>query len=207
MNGDESIETAFLVLRLTQYGENSLIATGISPEQGKLTFMVHGGRGSGRRGVSPFRLFGRLAVTYTPSNREMQHCTIVELLEDNGDVSHDYARYACACWLCQFSLANVLPGMALEYYFKSLSVAFTRLAKNNQVPTAAVVTGVLLVYKQENGLLPSMEGDTRRQSQCQLLLQMALGGDIPALQEQNWLALRDWTISLLRQTDCIVPAI
>ena len=205
MNVEDAIETDYLVLRVTQYGENSLIAAGISPEQGKLSFVVHGGRGSGRRGVSPFRLFSRLHLVYTPSTRELQKCTSAELVRDYSGVSHDYGRYACACWLCQFSLANVLPGLALEYYFQSLAVAFERLSANSNVPTAAIVTGVLLVYMQENGFLPQMEGDTKRQSQCQLLFQMALGGDVPALQDQNWLALRDWAIGLLRQTDCIVP--
>jgi recombinational DNA repair protein (RecF pathway) len=206
MNGEDAVEIDFLVLRVTQYGENSLIAAGVSPEQGRLSFMVHGGRGSGRRGVSPFRLFSRLHLVYTPSTRELQKCTSAELVGDYGGVSQDYGRYACACWLSQFSLANVLPGLSLEYYFRSLAVGLERLSANRSVPTAAVLTGILLVYMQENGFLPQMEGDPKGQSQCQLLLQMALGGDIPALQEQNWLALRDWTIGLLRQTDCIVPA-
>ncbi|MBP5640969.1 MAG: recombination protein O N-terminal domain-containing protein [Victivallales bacterium] len=205
MTESDTIETEFLVLRVTQYGENSLIAAGFTPELGKLSFAIHGGKGSGRRGVTPFRLFCHLKVKYVPSSRELQKCVSAELVDDFSAVSHDYERYSCACWLSQFSLTNVLPGMPTEYYFRAVSVAFSRLAKT-VLPVPAILTGVLLVYMQENGMLPQMEGDVRRQSQCQLLLQMALGGDVPALQKQNWLAIRDWTIGVLRQTDCILPA-
>ena len=41
--------------------------------------------------------------------------------------------------------------------------------------------------------------------QCQVLVDMALGGPVPALRDDNWLALRDWVLGRLAQTDGILP--
>lgn len=202
----ESLETDYLVLRTTVYGESGLIVSGVSPEQGKLSFMVHGARRGGRRGGSVFGLFRKLRLSYRPQERELQSCDDAELVSDHGSVSSDFGRYTGACWLSQFALQNILPGMSSSYFFDSLDLGFSRLA-SGVGSVASIETGVMLVYMQENGVMPLFgEGEERQAAQCQLLLEMALGGQIPALREDNWVALRDWAAGVLRGSECVVPS-
>ena len=197
-------ETAFLALRTTPYSENSMIVAGVSPQHGRLSFLVGGALRCGRRGRSPFGLFRRLRVSFTPRERDLQAVDEAELLEDYTPLTRDYQGYECACWLAQFALGNVLPGQAAEFTFRSLRVAFVRLAACD-VPPVAVQTGVLLVYMNENGLLEADAAQPQQTRQCQVLVDMALGGPVPALRDDNWLALRDWVLGRLAQTDGILP--
>lgn len=199
----DAVETEYVALRTTPYGENSMVVTGISPVHGRLAFMVSSALRSGRRGRSPFDLFRRLRVTYTPRERDLQAVEAVELLEDYSLLTRDYAGYQCACWLAQFLLDNILPGLPCEFTYRSLCIALQRLAACAVNPLS-VQTGVLLVYLNENGHLDA-DAEPQQVQQCQILVDMALGGAIPALRDDNWQALRDWVLGRLVATDGILP--
>lgn len=200
----ESVETDFLVLRTVACGENSLVASGVSPQFGRVSFLVWGGQSGGRRRPCVFGLFRRLQVRYVPQDSDMQTHAEATIEQDYGGVSQHYERYEAGCYLARFALDNVLPGMSAPVFFEALVMAFRRLSETS-VGVPSIIMGVLMVYMQENGLLPPFEGQVRQAAQCQLLLDMALGGDIPALRADNWLALCDWALGILARSDCLLP--
>ena len=89
--------------------------------------------------------------------------------------------------------------------FESVRIALERLAAQSALP-AAVITGVVLVYLREGGWLSDYDDSPQTARQIQILLEMALGGDIPRLAKDNWEQLHQWALALLRMNDeCIMP--
>lgn len=196
--------TEFLVLRTTRVGDSKIIANGVTPSSGRLSFMVYGS-GSGRRGGVEFGLFRLLQVTYLDNGRELKRCETVEVLADYGGVSRVYERYSAGCWLSRFGLANMLPGLGCPYLFQAMKIGFERLSSGDLLPEA-IVTGVILVYLREGGWLSDYEDSPETARQIQALLEMALGGEAPRLTDGNWRELHEWTRALLRlNEECVIP--
>ena len=200
----ELLETDFIVLRKTQYGDSKLIVNGLTPT-GRLSFIVYGAIGSGKRGGLVFELFRHLHVSYAETDRELQKCKDAEILADYSSLVRDFDSYSAACWLSQFSLANMPSGLDCQCFFESIRIGLERLANQTTLP-AAIVTGIVLVYLREGGWLSDYEDSPQSARQIQILLDMALGGDIPRLAKDNWEALHKWTLDLLSLNDgCIMP--
>ena len=197
-------ESKFLVLRKTPYQGSSLIVAGLSPELGQMGFFIRQPSQKGQRGFSYFDLFRLLRVNYRKGKGELYYCQEAECLADYSALASLYENFQAACWLAQFALANVLPGLAQPRFFQSLLVALHRLSEQRQSP-AAVLTGVCLTWLEEAGCLDSTALSSSEMAQCQLLLQMAAGGDMPALTEENWQQLWLWSYTQLKQCECHTP--
>ena len=198
-------ETDFIVLRKTQYGDSKLIINGLTPT-GRLSFIVYGAVGSGRHGGLVFERFRLLRVSYAETDHELQKCKEAETLADYSSLVHDFDAYSAACWLSQFSLANMPPALDCQCFFESIKIGLGRLANQVALPST-VITGIGLVYLREGGWLSDYEDSPQSARQIQILLDMALGGDIPRLAKDNWEALRQWTLSLLSLNDgCVMPS-
>lgn len=201
----EAIETEYLVLRKVPYGEGDLIVNGITPDQGKVAFLIYHALSSGKRRFPHFDLFRCLRVRYTPRQNELQKCQDCELLEDFAGVSAAYGNFQAACWLARFALDNVLPGIAHEHFFRATCNAYRTLAARS-LPSAAILSGVCLVYLHEAGWLSDYQDSPQTVQQCQWLIDMALGVTAaPALTERNWQDIFAWCKGLLLQCDCAVP--
>ena len=197
-------ETDFIVLRTTRYGEGKLIVNGLTPS-GRLSFIAFGAVGGGKKGGLDFELFRLLHVSYQETERELQKCNDTAIIADYGGLAHHFDSYSAACWLSQFSLANMPSGLDCRYFFESVRIALERLAAQSALP-AAVITGVVLVYLREGGWLSDYDDSPQTARQIQILLEMALGGDIPRLAKDNWEQLHQWALALLRMNDeCIMP--
>lgn len=201
---NDEVVTDYLVLGKVPYGEGGLIVNGISPERGKLAFMVYGAVTGGKRKFPHFDLFRHLRVRYIPGREDLQNCRESELIEDFSALSSDYAAFQAACWLARFSLDNVLPGIAHEHFFQASCLAYQRLAAKALVPPA-VLTGVCLVYLYEAGWLSDYQDLPQTVAQCQRLIDMAMGAEPPALTERNWQDLFAWCKGLLLQSECTLP--
>ena len=143
MPQDNNRETDFIVLRTTRYSEGKLIVNGLTPN-GRLSFITYGA-GDGKRGGLTFGLFRLLHVVYEESDRDLQKYSQADVLADYGAVAQDFDNYSAACWLSQFSLANMPSGLDCVYYFESLKIALERLSAKSILPAAAL-TGIILVF-------------------------------------------------------------
>ena len=200
---ENNFETQFLVLRITPYQGSSLIVTGLSPGLGQLGFFIRQNY-KGKNAFTFFDLFRLLRVNYRKSRGELYYCDEAESLADFSALSQDYQNFQAACWLAKFALANVLPGLSQPRFFLASIVSLQRLSLRQQSP-AAVLTGLCLTYLEEAGCLDILRLSTSEAAQCRLLLQMAAGGDMPVLTEENWQQLWLWSYTQLQHSECHAP--
>lgn len=197
-------ETQFLVLRKTVYLGQSLIVTGVSPQHGQMSFFIRGQYGV-RGKFQYFDLFRLLQVQYRRSSGDLCYCENAEICSDFGQVAQFYPNYQASCWIAKFGLDNILPALEIPRFFTALVVALQRLAERRQA-REGVLTGAALVYLDEGGWLNDRPLTPRERAQCQLLLQMAAGGAMPALEPANWQSLWQWSYFQLAQCDCRLPS-
>lgn len=197
---DHSAEVLFL--RKTPYQDNACIVTGLSSELGRMVFYLRLPAPGSRKNSTFFDLFQLVQVEYRQSSSEMCFCQNGTVLADYTAVANNRNGFETACLLAQFALANVPPQLAMPKFFQALRVALIRLQTPNDIDTNGVLTGVALTYLNEAGWLSPLEMAPAEAAQCELLLRMAAGGDIPALAPQVWNALRQWTQSRLLDADC-----
>lgn len=205
-------ETSFLVLRLTPFGDTSLVLAGISPEHGQLHFMVRGARRPGSHSFPTLDLFRRLQVTYREGAGELHRLGGADLVADYGALARSFPAFQTGSWLARFALANVLAGVEHRALFEALCVGLGRLAALAEAGAPAVAAGadavavgVCLTYLQEAGWLAADEPGSVAAQQCECLLAMAAGGAVPRLTAANWRQLRDWVQHLARSAGCQMP--
>ncbi|MDY0175704.1 MAG: hypothetical protein WCS95_06885 [Lentisphaeria bacterium] len=203
---DRCGETLFLLLRSVPYQGGSIIVSGITPQLGQMGFFVRLPSGKGKDSFPVFDLFRLLRINYKRGKGELFYSEAAECLAEHSRLSQDYRRFQCACWLAKFSLANTMPELAQPQYFCAMQVALQRLSAKVQSP-AAVLTGVCLTFLLEAGLLDVKALSAQELTQCTVLLEMAAGGDMPVLQEENWQQLWLWCYRQLQENECILPAL
>ena len=194
--------TDFLALRKTPYQEHALIVTGVSPDQGRMSFFVRRPASTSRRSYTHLDLFQLVRLDYRQSVSELCYASNMELVADYCGVAANQEAYQAACWISQFTLANLMPHIAIPQYFIALRVAFVRLMGGRPCPHA-VLTGLALTYLHEAGWLNLTRLSVAEAAQCELLLQMAQGGDFPGLPSEIWDALWEWTRGELARAECL----
>lgn len=195
-------DTEFLVLRLTPYQDYAVILGGISPQYGRMSFYWRRPAGT-RRNFACVDLFRVVQVSWRRGNRDICHADEISPVADYGALCRHPAGYMAACEIARFALDNVLPGCAMPEFFQALRVAFVRLA-DGRLAADALKTCVGLVFLNEGGWMSSVQLDPASAAQCELLLRMAAGGDIPALTDENWRQLWNWTVGRLLAAECKV---
>lgn len=198
-------ESPFLVLRKTPYQGSSLIVSGLSPKLGQMGFFIRVPGLKSKKAFAHFDLFQLLRVNFRKGKGELYYCEEAECLADYSGLASSYENFQAACWMAKFALGNVLPGLSHPRFFCAMLVALQRLSFHLQSP-AAVLTGLSLTWLEEAGCLNSTAFSAAEMAQCQLLLQMAAGGDMPVLAEDNWQQLWLWSYSQLRLCECHIPA-
>ncbi len=192
--------TDFLILRKIPYQDSGLILSGISPTQGQMSFFLRQSAAR-RRSYQFLDLFQLVSGNWRRSSGDLCYWSNVDLVEDFSGVARSTSAFEAACWLSQFTLSNTVQQMPIPRIFRALRVALTRLIAGR--PTVdGVLTGFGLTFLEESGWLSFPESEKTQAAQCQLLLQMAAGGDFPALTNENWQALWNWTRNQLLNADC-----
>lgn len=181
--------TDFLILRKAPYQDHALIVSGISPQLGQMAFFMRQSTGT-RRSYRSFDLFQEVNVNWRRSSGELYYCQRAEIIADYAAVAGSQETFNTACTIARFALANTLQRMPVPKFYQALRVALERLGAGT-LPADAILTGVGLTFLNEAGWLAC--SNTAEAAQCQLLLNMAAGGDYPALTPENWSELWNWT--------------
>ena len=191
-----------MVLRKTPYSESSLVLAGISPDAGQLHFLVRGARKLGKKQFPLADLFEILAVQYRPGRGTLCTWHEVETVRSFRGVAAAPARFAAACDLAKFALANVQAGLRHPRYFAALELALSRLADPAAAAANAIsatAVGPALVFLDEHGLLQDYPEHERLQRQLTWLLHTAeTAGPTPQLPSADWQKLEKWVAELLR---------
>ena len=167
-----------------------------------MSFFVRQPAAGSRRSYTYLDLFQLVRLDYRQSASELCYASNIELQSDYCGVAASQDAYRAACWISQFTLANQLPHLPMPQDFTALRVAFIRLMGGR--PCAhAVLTGLALTYLHEAGWMDEARLSPTEAAQCELLLQMAQGGDFPGLTSETWDALWEWTRGELARAECL----
>ncbi len=200
----DPLETDFIALRKIPYNEHSMIFSGISPEYGRIGFIVQGAQGGYKRAFPELELFRLVHLQFTMGSGELYHIKTVELLESFDELSKSYPRYEAANWIAVFCALNLMPMLPHPHFANAVEVALRRLAKEELLPEA-ILTGVSIAFIFEEGWLANAVQTKEASEQCRILLEMAAGNPPPVLSDESWRQQFDWCRQLLLYNDCRLP--
>ncbi|MFA6814961.1 MAG: hypothetical protein WCS73_01530 [Lentisphaeria bacterium] len=196
----EICKTDLFILRKIQHTGSNLIVAGVSPIYGKISFYIRNAV-TKKNNFHVFDLFRVVSVSYNDNGNDLLRPQTVDLKHDFNKVANRFERFQAGCRIAKFSLSNIPNGVGCPFYYRSLVAAFHRLAES-ELCTEAVLTGIALTYLKESGWFGESKLSVAEMAQCQLLIQMAVGGDIPALTVENWQKLWEWAEHLLIDIEC-----
>lgn len=190
-------ETVCLVLRHTPYQESSLIVSGISPDAGRLDFLLKGARGLGKKKFPELGLFREVSLKFRPPERSSTLFSVreIELRTVFDSIANHTENYLTACDLSAFLQANTRPMLETPQTYR----AFRILLGNYAAGSAAEPWKMLLklAFLNENGLVPEPEGTNEEELLAHLLAASQGEEEPPELAPEYLDRLSRWVDSLL----------
>ena len=197
------VTTQLLVLDKRPYRESALIARGISPDYGRMSFVIHGAQKIGEKTTPVVDLFRELNVEFKDDvPGDLHNGDRVELLNDFSALADTPNNFKMAAKIGNFLLKNMQENMPQPYTYDAAISVFRHLSaqeEDNPYRWSLVQCAVVLkcAYLYENGLLP--EGANAEQNDFLENL-VASGIDnspLPECRPEYWNSLNQWMNSLL----------
>ena len=186
-------ETDYIILRKTPFRESSLIVSGITPEFGRLDFIMRG-YSSGKSGkFSVAGLFRELHIEFKTKRDDFSGLLSagkIELVTNYDSIAENISGYLSACNLSPMLLANTAPMIPVPETYKALKLFLNSIQKGNSPEPYESLVWLMLLY--ESGELPVQE-DRAGDFLNRLLSNVASGGDIPdEIPQSYWEKLVEW---------------
>lgn len=198
--------TEILILEKSPLRESSLVVSGISPDDGKISFVAKGAANAESKNPSNIDLFKVLEIEVPDtSGNSMPTIYKSDELRSFCHLSEYPDSYLDACILARFALDNSSPDLPCPELYGAMTHVLSLLASP---PDDKLITReqarllVILAYLNENGLIPdSLHPDpARNQLQHRLLaalLEAAQGElPLPGLDHSYWINLERWAWQL-----------
>jgi len=194
------ISTPVLVLRKTPYSETSVIAATLSPEHGRIDFMVKGAKQISKKKFPQVDLFRELEVSFNHKSSGLNNMHSVEILHTFDSIANFPANYLRACKAGIFILRNSQSMLPSPEVYSALKTAFAALGKSKtEVPWTELVK---LVYLDEHGFLPeamNFSMDPKKIEAMKNLINSIISGTpLPEYPQKTWLKLSEWIDSLCK---------
>lgn len=172
-------QTDYIILRKVPFQESSMVVSGLSPDYGRLDFLLKGARGSGAKKFPYAGLFRELSVEFR-ENHGGNGLLYMKSQEPkcNFDSIAEYPEnYIRVCTWVQFLLKHTRPMLAVNRTYAALHLALSRLsAGGGEFQLAAAE----LVFLHESGFVPDMSvNDPEKENLLERLLDYALAPDSP----------------------------
>ena len=152
------LETQFLVLKRIPYRESDWILTGISPDAGKLSLIICGGRKSEGKNFPEADLFREFDVEYSISeNGEMGNVRSMELIADSSGIADDPVAFKFAGAVGAFVLANSVPELGMPVSYDVLRNIMVNFAAGGDIRIWSMEEASALfklTWLTESGMLP-----------------------------------------------------
>ena len=196
-------QTDYIILRKIPFQESSLVVSGLSPDYGRLDFLLKGARGSGAKKFPYAGLFRELNVEFRENTN---HSGLLYLRshepKSNFDTIANYPdNYIRLCSWIPFLLKHTRPMLALPLTYRALHGVLKRLSSSpdSEFPLAAAE----LVFLRESGLVPDVPEDSQRADALETLLHYAVEPDSPEpeFSDQYRSRLIQWVRQLSRYAD------
>lgn len=194
------ISGPFIVLDKVPYRESSLLLRGVSPDFGRISFILHGAQ-TAKRPLAD--LYRELEIEFEDREKvqELYTAKNAELLTDFTPLAEQRKPFLMAGKIGAFLLNNMPVGVAQPYTYDSLRSTFANLAlagsgQEWSLVQCAVVIKTAFLY--ENGMLP--EGASSEQNDFLENL-VAAGIDnspLPECPDKYYDAINSWLNSLIQ---------
>jgi DNA repair protein RecO len=148
-----SVITEFIVLKKLPFKESSLIVSGLSPEYGRLDFLIKGAVRYTKRKFPEVDIFRILEVKYSLSKTGMQSLYKCDMLRDFDSLASNTEIYMAACSAAGFILKNTRQDMPVEELYAAMKFFLENAV--NSASGFRTDFPVKLVYLHENGLFPN----------------------------------------------------
>jgi DNA repair protein RecO len=200
----ETKKTPVIILRKTPYKETSLIVSSLSPDYGRLDFIIRGELKITKKSSPTVDLFRELEMEFKDKNSELQTPTSIDLLTSFDNISLYPKSFTVICRIATFLMKNTYSHVSCKSTYASLKNILTKLSSNIEILYPETL--IKLEYLNENGLLPGSfsnpnEIETSKQSKfIELLLRYSKGNvdSLPSLNEEYWKKFSSWIINLCR---------
>ncbi|OGV58726.1 MAG: DNA repair protein RecO [Lentisphaerae bacterium GWF2_50_93] len=194
------ISTPVLVLRKTPYSETSIIAATLSPEHGRIDFMIKGAKQISRKKFPQVDLFRELEVSFKHRDTGLNSIHDVELLHSYDSIANFPQNFLKGCAIGTFILRNSQSMIPSPEVYSALKTAFSALGRSKtEVPWTELVK---LVYLDEHGFLPeamNFSMDPKKMEAMKNLIDSIISGTpLPDYPQKTWLTLSEWIDKLCK---------
>lgn len=190
--------TRYLLLRKTPFRETSLVVSGISPDFGRIDFVIKGARTVEKRHFPQAELFREFNILFreakeTTTLSTLLHC---ELTSFHDRVAERTGNYLAACSCGDFFLRNTRPMLAVPVSYQAFQTLLVRLEKKaSPEPWRSLA---LFAFLHENGFV-SMDPEKQEEPDVtRKLLALSLDPDLapPTDRTGYWRRFQEWIDSL-----------
>ena len=185
------------------YRESALIASGISPDYGKISFVLHGAQKVSEKNFPVADLFRELEIEFNDDGnpKELYTAKSVELLSSFDNIANDSRSFKMAGRIASFLLKNSPPNLPQPYTYDSLRSVLANLGQLDcghdhwTLEQCAVV--IKSAYLCENGLLPETQNEKQNDFLENLVASGIDNSPLPECNPKYWSMLNNWLNSLI----------
>lgn len=190
------ISTQFISLRKTPYMESSLIVSGISPDCGRIDFLVKGARKISKSTSPEIDIFRVFNVQFTDRGKSLMSPLVMEYLKDFDKLALKTNEFCKMIELIPFILNNTHYAVPCRRLYNAFLKHLERVINGER----SYDWLIKLTYIQENGLLPhnltmsgSAEDEESAQKLIKALIDYANGFDeFPKISEKYLNSFSSW---------------
>lgn len=196
------ISGPFIILDKRPYKEAALLLRGISPDYGRISFILHGGQ-SMSKGAPQADIFREVEVEFEDdgSGKELFTAKKMETLLDFSGIADDQRAYRMAGRIAAFLLNNMPPGDIQLHTYEAARSVFANLAKIDcghdlwSLVQCSVVLKSAFLY--ENGMLPESSQAEQNEFLENLVASGVDNSPLPECPEKYWDTLNNWLNELI----------
>lgn len=197
------ITTQFIVLDRHPYRESALITTGLSPDYGRISFVIHGAQKVSEKEFPKADLFRELEIEFNDDGdpKELYNAKAVALQSSFDDIANDSRSFKMAGRIAGFILKNTQANLEYPLTYDSLRSVLANLAASGcehppwTLEQCAVVLKCAFLY--ENGLLPVAQNEKQNDFLENLVASGIDNSPLPGCNPQYWNTLNNWLNSII----------
>jgi len=192
----------FIILDKRPYQEAGLLLRGISPDYGRISFILHGGQ-SLKKSAPAADIFREVEVEFEDdgNGRELFTAVKMELLTDYSAIADNQRNYRMAGKISAFLLNNMPPGDVQLHSYESLKSVFANLSGMEcpHEPWSLIQCAVVLksAFLYENGMLPESASQQQNEFMENLVASGVDNSALPECSDAYWEQLNCWLNELI----------
>lgn len=193
----------FIVLDKRPYRESALIVSGLSPDFGKISFVIHGAQKLSAKDFPAADIFRELEIEFNDdgTQQELYTAKSVELLTVFDHLADNPKHFKMAGRIGAFLLKNSAANLPHPCTYDTLRSVLANLsgADCGHAPWTLEQCAVVIksAFLCENGLLPECQSERQNDFIENLVASGIENAPLPECRSTYWTTLNNWLNSLI----------